>query len=157
MSFWPQVAELLVRGEIPWEFRRRRSGCEPGTRVLIYASKEIRAVTGIYTVGEVFAYDSCEAMTARIASLGYDLNPDWLAESFEYVPEGHAFEVLDPLPLPSLALGYDADGKKVKGPQGFQYLDLGNQDHRRLWEGVQASARSSAVSPCREEESPWLP
>ena len=34
---------------------------------------------------------------------------------------------------PRLVLGHTADGKKVKGPQGFQYLDLENPDHARLW------------------------
>jgi hypothetical protein len=40
---------------------------------------------------------------------------------------------------PPLELGRTPEGKKVKGPQGFQYLDLSNPDHTRLWEGVQSA------------------
>jgi predicted transcriptional regulator len=154
LSFHPEVAEGVANGSIPWEFRKRRSGHETGTRVLMYASGKVRAIVGAYTAGTVFEYDSLDDLKAGIARVEeegrseYIIRPEWLEESlYPALPHGFAFEVTRPRAFdPPLELGRTPEGKKVKGPQGFQYLDLANPDHVRLWEKTQGTL-SEAISP----------
>jgi predicted transcriptional regulator len=154
LSFHPEVAEGVARGIIPWEYRKRRSGHERGTRVLMYASGKVRAIVGAYTAGTVFEYDSLATLTEGIARAEeksrseYVASPEWLTESlYPALPHGFAFEVTQPCAFdPPLELGRTLEGKKVKGPQGFQYLDLSNPDHVRLWEKAQG-AEGDFASP----------
>jgi predicted transcriptional regulator len=134
LSFYPEVAAGIASGDIPCEFRKRRSGHETGTRVLMYASGKVRAFSGAYTAGTVFAYDSLGDLArgvyeAEEARHGERIsNPRWLMAVFEAVPSGWAFEITDRVAFdPPLPLSPLPDGTKVKPPQGFQYLDLDNQ------------------------------
>jgi predicted transcriptional regulator len=148
LSFDPEVAYGVAHGEIPWEFRKRRSGHERGTRVLMYASGKVRAIVGAYTAGTVFEYGSLAALkqgihASEMARFGRDdMDYEWIEGAlYPALPQGFAFDVLEPCAFdPPLELGRTPEGKKIKGPQGFQYLDLGNSDHQRLWRSVQASA-----------------
>jgi predicted transcriptional regulator len=147
VSFDPSVARDILAEKIPWEFRQRRSGHEPGTEVLMYATGEVRAVVGAYTAGTVFEYKSLAFLNegvhrSEMARFGEDgVCEEWLAETFKRLPHGWAFEICEPRAfIPRLVLGRTADGKKVKGPPSFQYLDLQNPDHARLWSEIQASA-----------------
>jgi predicted transcriptional regulator len=149
VSFHPWVARDILAEIIPWDFCKRRSGHETGTQVLMYASGKERTVVGTYTAGTVFEYQSLPALKesvhrSEIARFGEDeINEEWLEEIFEHLPHGWAIEICKPRPLiPRLALGRTADGKKMKGPHGFQYLDLRNPDHARLWSQIQASCNS---------------
>ncbi len=149
LSFHPWVARDILAEIIPWDFCKRRSGQETGTQVLMYASGEVRAVVGTYKAGTVFEYQSFPALKegvhrSEMARFGEDeINEEWLEEIFKHLPRGWAVEICEPRAfVPSLALGHTADGKKVKGPPGFQYLDLGNPEHARLWSQVQTSSRS---------------
>lgn len=146
LSFYPDVAAGIASGKIPWEFRKRRSGHETGTRVLMYASGKVRAFSGAYTAGTVFAYDSLGALAqgihvSEMARFGRcDISAAWVRAVFEAVPNGWAFEVTEPVAFdPPLPLDLLPDGTKVKPPQGFQYLDLENPAHARVWAAAEAS------------------
>jgi predicted transcriptional regulator len=149
VSFHSWVARDILAEIIPWDFCKKRSGHETGTQVLMYASGKERAVVGTYTAGTVFEYESLVALKegvhrSEMARFGEDeINEEWLGGIFEHVPHGWAIEICEPRAFtPQLVLGHTADGKKVKGTPGFQYLDLENPDHVRLWSQVQASGRS---------------
>ena len=158
LSFYPDVAAGIATGRIPWEFRRRRSGHETGTRVLMYSSAPVAAFTGAYTCGAVFAYDSLEELRAGVhaaerARYAPDApTPGWLERLDEWLerihaglPQGHAFEACSPrLYTPPIPLGPREDGRAAKPPQGFQYLDLERVEHRRLWEAVGEGERAGA-------------
>jgi predicted transcriptional regulator len=146
MSFYPDVAAGIASGEIAWEFRRRRSGHAPGTRVLMYASGRVRAIAGAYTAGTVFAYDSLAALKegvhdSEMARFGDDgISEKWLEQIFTHLPSGWAFEVCAPCTCePPIPLGTTPEGKRVKGPQGFQYLDLTVPSHARAWGALRPS------------------
>lgn len=155
LSFHPEVAHGVARGDVPWEFRKRRSGHERGTRVLMYASGKVRAVVGAYTAGTVFEYDTFAALrdgihASETARFGTDeIDYRMLASDiYPALPRGWAFDILEPCAFdPPLELGRTPEGKKVKGPQGFQYLDLGNADHQRLWRSVRAALQDDAPLP----------
>jgi predicted transcriptional regulator len=149
VSFDYWGARRILAEIVPWEFRRRRSGHETGTQVLMYASGEVRAVVGAYTAGTVFEYRSLAALKegvhrSEMARFGEnEINEEWLEEVFKHLPRGWAVDICEPRAfVPSLTLGDTATSKTVKGPHGFQYLDLENPDHARLWGQVQASGRS---------------
>lgn len=146
LSFYPEVAEGIASGEIPWEFRKRRSGHETGTRVLMYVSGKVRAFTGAYTAGTVFAFDSLGELAEGIRASEMArhgecaISAAWVRAVFEAVPSGWAFEVTEPIAFdPPLRLGLLPDGTKVKPPQGFQYLDLENPAHARVWSAAEAA------------------
>lgn len=146
VSFAPWVAEGIIAETIPWDFCKTRAGQEAGTQVLMYASGAVRAVVGTYTAGTVFEYQSLPALKegvhrSEMARFGEDeINEEWLEEIFKNLPHGSAIEICEPRAfVPALTLGHTAEGKKMKGPPGFQYLDLGNPDHARLWSQVQTS------------------
>lgn len=146
VSFQPWVTEGVLAEIIPWDFCTRRSGQEAGTQVLMYASGKVRAVVGTYTAGTVFEYRSLAVLKegvhrSEMARFDEDeINEEWLEEIFKNLPRGWAIEICEPRAfVPALALGDTSDGKKVKGPPGFQYLDLENPDHARLWRELQGS------------------
>jgi hypothetical protein len=149
VSFDYWGARRILAEIIPWEFRRRRSGHETGTQVLMCASGNELEIVGTYTAGTVFEYRSLAALKegvhrSEMARFGKDeIGEEWVEEVFKWQPRGWAFDICDPRAfIPSLVLGRTEDGKTVKRPQGFQYLDLENPDHTRLWSQVQASNRS---------------
>jgi predicted transcriptional regulator len=159
LSFHPKVAEAVATEGVPWEFRRRPSGHERGTRVLMYSSAPVRAFTGAYTCGAAFAYDSLESLRAgvwaaerkRYAPQGVPPEwartlDEWLGRIHKGLPVGHAFEIREPVlfetPIP---LGPREDGHAAKPPQGFQYLDLERVEHRRLWKAAQDAVRLTTV------------
>ncbi len=141
LSCLPWVAEGITGGSIPWEFRKRRSGHEPGTRVFTYASGKVRGIIGTYLVGTVFAYETLAQLVEGIRAsemARYDqdgINQDWLKDIYDYLPAGWAFEILNAerFEIP-LSLGLRLDGSKARGPQGFQYLDFTNPAHVALWQ-----------------------
>jgi len=153
LSFHPEVAEGVANGSIPWEFRKKRSGHESGTRVLMYASGKVRAIVGAYTTGTVFEYNTLATLkegihASELARFGRDdIDYEWIERAlYPALPQGFAFDVLEPRAFnPPLELGRTPEGKKVKGPQGFQYLDLGNPDHQRLWRSVQAALQDDTT------------
>jgi len=141
MSFWPNVARALLRDGMPLEFRKRRNGCEEGTRVLVYASKEVGGVVGSYTVGKVVAYESIDDLATKLNAMGYDIQRPNLDQYLVGVESGFAHEVIDPQVIETpLRLGVNAEGKKIKGPQGFQYVDPENADHARIVETLDRAA-----------------
>jgi hypothetical protein len=147
VSFDHWGARRILAEIIPWEFRRRRSGHETGAQVLMCASGE-ELIVGTYTAGTVFEYRSLAALKegvhrSEMARFGKDeIGEEWVEEVFKCLPRGWAFDICDPRAfIPSLVMGHTADGKKVKGPRGFQYLDLGNPEHARLWSRVEAFGR----------------
>jgi predicted transcriptional regulator len=149
LSFHSETAAGIATGTIPWEFRRRRSGHEPGARVLMYSSAPVRAFSGAYTAGTVFAYDSLAALkegvhASEMARFGHDgIDERWLEHIFAHLPVGHAFEVCEPRAFePPIPLGPQVDGSPTKPPQGFQYLDLSRPEHAALWKAVQAQEGS---------------
>lgn len=161
LSFHPKVAEAVATEGVPWEFRRRPSGHEPGTRVLMYSSAPVATFTGAYTCGAAFAYDSLESLRAGVwAAERVRYAPqeppaewtarldEWLARIHAGLPIGHAFEICEPVlfetPIP---LGPWEDGRPSKPPQGFQYLDLERAEHRRLWKAAQDTVRTATVEP----------
>ena len=143
MSFWPQVARALLRDGMPLEFRKRRNGCEEGTRVLVYASKEVGGVVGSYTVGKVIPYENLDELEMKLQTLGYDIQRPNLDKYLVGTESGFAHEVIDPQVIETpLKLGVDANGKKIKGPQGFQYVDPENADHARIVEILDRAANA---------------
>jgi hypothetical protein len=147
-AYWG--ARRILAEIIPWDFSRRRSGHETGTQVLMCASGEELEIVGTYTAGTVFEYRSLATLKegvhqSEMARFGMDeINEEWLERTFKHVPRVWAVEICEPRAfIPRLVLGHAADGKKkVKGPDGVQYLDLENPDHATLWGQVQASGRS---------------
>jgi predicted transcriptional regulator len=146
LSFEYWAARRILAEIIPWEFRKGRSGHETGAQVLMCVSGELPAVVGTYTAGTVFEYESLAALKegvhrSEMARFGEDeIGEEWVEEIFKGQPQGWAIEICEPRAFtPRLVLGHTADGKKVKGPQGFQYLDLENPDHARLWSQIQDS------------------
>lgn len=147
VSFRPWVARDILAEIIPWDFCKRRSGQEAGTQVLMYASGKVRAVVGTYTAGTVFEYRSLAGLKEGVHRSEMarfdedDINEEWLEEIFKNLPYGWAIEICEARAFsPHLDLGQTAEGKKVKGPPGFEYLHPENPDHARLWHQVEASA-----------------
>ncbi len=150
VSFDYWGARRILAEIVPWEFRRRRSGHETGTQVLMCASgSEELEIVGTYTAGTVFEYRSLATLKegvhrSEMARFGEDdVYEEWLEDVFKQMPRGWAFEICEPRAfVPRLVLGHTADDKKVNGRHGFEYLDLENPDHATLWGQVRASSRS---------------
>lgn len=130
---WEVLAESA-----PWVFCERRSGQEPGAQVFMYVA-ELRAVVGTYAAGVVFEYESLAGLKegidisemARFGANGVD--QAGLAETFGRQPHGWAIDVCDPRAFTPHRPIEDTDGDKgLTGPDGFEYLDLGNPEHLRL-------------------------
>ena len=139
MSFWPNVARAILRDSMPLEFRKRRNGCEEGAQVLVYASKEVGGVVGSYTVGKVVPYENLDELEAKLNAMGYDIQRPNLDKYLVGVESGFAHEVIDPQVIETpLKLGVAEDGKKIKGPQSFQYIDPENPEHVRLVESLES-------------------
>jgi len=159
VSFHPWLARDILAERIPWEFRKRRSGHETGTQVLMYASGKVRAVVGAYTAGTVFEYQSLAALKegvhrSEMARFGEDdVYEEWLEEIFKHLPQGWAFEICEPRAfIPRLVLGYTVDGKKVKGPHGFPVSRYGEPGPR---DALGPGPRVQPLLMARPQQRSW--
>jgi predicted transcriptional regulator len=123
MSFQPEWAESVLIKGTQFELRRTRCGCEEGTRVLVYTSKKVRAVTGVFEVGRVLAApaDELYPLVAGRCGVGTDDFFHYLAN----LKTAYAIEVVQPRLLKPFKL-------EGRGPMSFRYLDPSNTSDERL-------------------------
>jgi len=137
MSFQPEWADSVLRKGTQFELRRSRCGCQTGTKVLVYTSGKVKAITGAFTVGRVLS-GSLDDLYAQVAGkCGVDASGFY--GYLQGLETAYAIEVLDPRLTKPVELGYEDNGKRVRGPMSFQYLDVDNSRHVEIWNKVRAS------------------
>lgn len=128
MSFRPRWADAILSGGKTVELRRRRSGCQPGTPIVIYASHPVMEIQGVCEVAGVVAGTPGEVWGATRGRNGVTR-----AESDDYLTRcetayGIVVHRVRHLEAP-VALGH-------RGPRSFRYLRTDDPQDARLLRAV---------------------
>jgi predicted transcriptional regulator len=114
MSIQPRWAQRIQAGEKTVELRRRRSGCEPGTPVVIYTSHPVKRITATATVARVHAAAPGE-LADRVAAAAC-VTAGELLDYLGDLPLGYGIELTDVRVLDE-PVALDRPG-----PQSWRYL-----------------------------------
>lgn len=124
MSFQPAWAASVLDHGTRWELRRSRCGCVPGSPVLVYESGKTRALSGLFTAGEVLGEHPYDLWDRVGLSCGVDW--DGFASYLDGLETAYGIEVCEPRRLTEpVPLGFRA-------PMSFRYLNRHEPAHSRL-------------------------
>jgi predicted transcriptional regulator len=113
MSIQPQFSKLIQDGTKTVELRRKRSGCEAGTPVVIYTSFPVKRVEAKATVKAVFALPPEELWQAvgEASASTYEAFMGYVGD----LDVAYGIELEDVQTIPAFAL-------ESSGPQSWRYL-----------------------------------
>ena len=113
MSIQPHWSRLVQSAAKPVELRRQRSGCEPGTPLVIYTSQPVKRVEAVATVKAVHAADPLE-LWETVGEASRVPHDDFIAYLGD-LHVGYAIELCGLRPVEPFALAR-------RGPQSWRYL-----------------------------------